>query len=150
MKKQSMDYFLGLGFFVHPLPALAVVLLYLNDHVWKWRYASWWTGKLSDFAGLFFFPLFLCALVCLILNLVSPRFYWIGPRLLSIALFLTGLGFMLIKLSPVVNGWYEGIYALAGVEAQAVRDPTDLIALIMLPLTYVFARRFWSEETTAP
>ena len=141
-----MEYFLGLGFFVHPLPALAVLILFLNDHIWKWRYSSWWTGKLSDFAGLFFFPLFLCALVCLVMNLIRPQFYWIGPRLLSMALFLTGLGFALIKLSPVVNGWYLGIYRFAGFEAQAVRDPWDLMALTMLPLTYFFARRFWRED----
>jgi len=34
-------------------------LLLLNDHVLKATYGNWFTGKLSDVAGLLIFPLFL-------------------------------------------------------------------------------------------
>ena len=34
-----------------PFFLLAIALLALNDHVLKQRYPGWWTGKLSDFAG---------------------------------------------------------------------------------------------------
>ncbi|WNG39655.1 hypothetical protein F0U61_42760 [Archangium violaceum] len=34
-----------------------MVLLGVNDHVFKLHCPSWWTGKLSDVAGLAFFPL---------------------------------------------------------------------------------------------
>lgn len=37
---------------------LALTLLLLNDFVLKETFANWFTGKLSDFAGLFVFPLF--------------------------------------------------------------------------------------------
>jgi len=47
----------------HPLPLLAVVVLCLNDHFLKGSglLPGWLTGKLSDFAGLFFFPILLCS-----------------------------------------------------------------------------------------
>ena len=35
---------------------VAVGVLLVNDHVLKDAYSSWLTGKLSDFAGLYFFP----------------------------------------------------------------------------------------------
>src|SRR3972149_6580371 len=41
----------------------AVALLLLNDHFLKQAYPSILTGKLSDFAGLFFFPFLLGVLV---------------------------------------------------------------------------------------
>ena len=47
---------------LHPLVLGAVALLLLNDHVFKARWPSWWTGKLSDVAGLVMFPLVLQAL----------------------------------------------------------------------------------------
>ena len=47
----------------HPLSLGAVALLLLNDHVLKQAFPSILTGKLSDFAGLFFFPFLLAVLV---------------------------------------------------------------------------------------
>lgn len=47
---------------LHPLGLGAVALLILNDHVLKARWPSWWTGKLSDVAGMVMFPLLLQAL----------------------------------------------------------------------------------------
>lgn len=46
------------------LPCLLV--LALNDHFLKYGYPGWLTGKLSDFAGLLIFPLFLAYLLSLI------------------------------------------------------------------------------------
>src|SRR4051812_39291442 len=50
---------------VHPIPLAAVVLLIFNDHLWKGGgvIPGWITGKISDFAGLFFFPVLLTVLV---------------------------------------------------------------------------------------
>ena len=51
--------------FVHPWPLLAMLMLGINDHLLKgsgWL-PGWVTGKLSDFAGLFWFPLFVTALL---------------------------------------------------------------------------------------
>jgi len=48
--------------FLRPLPLVALLLLALNDHVLKGSGApGWLTGKLSDVAGMIFFPLLLQA-----------------------------------------------------------------------------------------
>ena len=47
---------------LHPVAALAVVTLVLNDHVGKAMWPGTVTGKLSDIAGLVFFPLVLVGL----------------------------------------------------------------------------------------
>ena len=44
---------------LHPVPLLAIGLLVLNDHVLKDAFHNAVTGKLSDFAGMAFFPLLL-------------------------------------------------------------------------------------------
>ena len=44
---------------LHPIAILAIATLALNDHYLKEQFPSWWTGKLSDFAGMIFFPLLL-------------------------------------------------------------------------------------------
>ena len=50
---------------VQPLTLASVALLLLNDHILKWLIPSWLTGKLSDFAGLFFFPYLVLAFASL-------------------------------------------------------------------------------------
>jgi hypothetical protein len=46
-----------------PAFVCAVALLLLNDWVLKPAFPGWWTGKLSDFAGLFAFALFWSAVL---------------------------------------------------------------------------------------
>lgn len=48
---------------VHPVTLGALCTLALNDHVLKQACPGWWTGKLSDFAGVVLLPLFLHALL---------------------------------------------------------------------------------------
>jgi len=45
----------------HPATLISISLLLFNDHVLKIAAPSPLTGKLSDFAGLFFFPFLLAA-----------------------------------------------------------------------------------------
>ena len=47
---------------LHPVPLVAIAVLGLNDRVWKAAYANDLTGKLSDVAGMLFFPWLLLAL----------------------------------------------------------------------------------------
>lgn len=68
----------------HPLVLTAVFLVAVNDHILKQSVlAGAVTGKLSDFAGLFFFPFLLLDLLSLV------RREWQD----STALFLGGAGF---------------------------------------------------------
>src|SRR5688572_12522313 len=44
---------------LHPAFIISLIVLLLNDFYWKHEYGNWLTGKLSDFAGLIVFPIFL-------------------------------------------------------------------------------------------
>lgn len=46
----------------NPVFLMAVVILLLNDFIWKYTFSNDLTGKLSDFTGLFAFPFFFSAL----------------------------------------------------------------------------------------
>lgn len=49
--------------FARPFVVSWIAIWLLNDHVLKQHFASWWTGKLSDVAGLIVFPLVVAALI---------------------------------------------------------------------------------------
>jgi hypothetical protein len=116
-----------------PLPLFAVALVALNDHVLKGSglLPPALTGKISDFAGLFFFPLLLLALVEIALERTRYR----PPRtgVLALAVLVTATGFCLVKLVPSVN---RGISELWG---PLTLDPTDLVALPMLGASALYA-----------
>lgn len=118
-----------------------------NDHFLKWNYPSAFTGKLSDLTGLFFFPLFLCALVCLPLNMVNrTRFFWITRELLIASIAFTAVLFATVKMVTPFTQLYISTLKYAGIVATVTRDPSDLWTLLVLPLTYLFGRRFTEEE----
>lgn len=138
---------------LHPVTIAAIALLILNDHVLKGAWPGLVTGKLSDAAGLVFFPLLLVAAGQVGLGAVAPR--WVpGPRAVWLAVAMTGVVFALAKVVPLAADAYRvGLGALqwplAAIGALAAgaaippvgpvvfaRDPTDLVALpaLLIPL----------------
>jgi hypothetical protein len=131
---------------LHAVPIGALIILLLNDHWWKRAYPSFVTGKLSDVAGLIFFPLLLQALGEL--ARAGAGAAW-GPskRALLIAGFATAVVFGLAKTWAPMNTLLSAGAALVRWPAQLawalahhapvpplgrsslVRDPTDLAAL---------------------
>jgi hypothetical protein len=95
----------------HPAFGAAVAALTLNDHVLKSRYPGWWTGKLSDVAGLA-----VAGTVAAVL---------LGPRR---GVVVAGAGFVALKAVP---GVAEAAGPLLGGVTR--RDATDLVALAVLP-----------------
>lgn len=94
----------------------AVAVLALNDHVGKTRYPGWWTGKVSDLAGV--------VVVATLAAVVAGR---------RIGLAATAVAFVALKVVP--GGAEAAAPALGGV---TLRDPTDLVALLaLLPLWIV-------------
>ena len=71
---------------LHPWTIASIVVLFINDQYLKYAYTSWLTGKLSDFAGLIFFPI-------LFEPLVKSR-KW--------SVIITGIGFALVQTD---RGW---------------------------------------------
>jgi hypothetical protein len=110
-----------------PLPLLALGLLVVNDHWLKGSSLApaWLTGKLSDFAGLFLFPV-------LVFAVVRPWARVRRARLATAAAVSTAIVFAVVKLVPGVNAWVNASVA------NVVLDPTDLMAL---PMT--LAARRW-------
>jgi len=99
---------------------VAVVVLALNDHVFKGVWPGWVTGKLSDFAGLV-----VVATLAAVLT---------GPACGTVC---AGVVFIGLKTVP---GVAEFAAPLLGGGAT-LRDPTDLIALSVLPPLWWLLRR---------
>lgn len=97
-----------------------LLVLLLNDLVLKEAFANWFTGKLSDFAGLFIFPLFWTVL----LPKHKNKIFW-----------LTALCFTFWKSSysqVLIDSWNNlGLFGIS-----RVVDYTDLMALSILPFAY--------------
>ncbi len=110
---------------LHPAALAAMVVLALNDHLLKGRAPGWLTGKLSDFAGLLFFPLLLTA-AWNTARWALGRPWRLTRRALIAAVVATGVGFVVWKLGGIRG---------------AVRDPTDLAALVMLAPAYAIGQR---------
>jgi hypothetical protein len=120
----------------HPLILTGIFLVAVNDHILKQSVlAGAVTGKLSDFAGLFFFPFLLVDLVSLV-----RRSWQDSPRLFLGAAVFTGFAFVALKCSPLALELYRNLYGLFDLHVSVVRDRTDLSALIMLPLSVSFHR----------
>ncbi len=100
---------------------LALCLLLLNDFVLKPWLGNWLTGKLSDFAGLFVFPLFWSALF---------------PRFRRAVYLLTAASFVLWKSAysqPPLDLW-NGLGLLP---LGRIVDASDLLALLVLPVSFL-------------
>ncbi|HUH01336.1 MAG TPA: hypothetical protein VML75_05030 [Kofleriaceae bacterium] len=137
------------GELLHPVPLGALLVLLLNDHVLKARAGGAGidaviTGKLSDLAGLLFFPLLLTAALDLLLMLLArmgaPVDFSLRRWKLALACGGTAGLFVAIKLSaPAAETVVEALRHL-GVAARIVVDPTDLLALPMIALAYWLGR----------
>ncbi len=117
----------------HPAWWLALAVLIINDGWLKGAAAglgvpAWLPGKLSDFAGMIVAPLLLAAL----LRANSRR-----ARGLCFA--VVGGLFAASKLSASVAAALVWLASLAGQPWRIVVDPTDLLALSMLPLAWWLA-----------
>lgn len=110
-----------------PVFGAALLVLVLNDHWLKGAglLPGWLTGKLSDFAGLIVAPILMATLV---------RARTRSSRLACWA--LVAAGFAAIKLSPAAARGVEHFTRWVGSGWQIWSDPTDLIALSVLPLAW--------------
>lgn len=126
---------------------VAIGVLVLNDHVLKGAWPGVVTGKLSDVAGLAFFPVVLASAWELVTRAV------IEPRAAAVVVGVTGGVFAATKVWPAAAhawGMCMGLLqwpvraALDGgaalVPAHVVVDPTDLLTLPALVLPWLWLR----------
>jgi hypothetical protein len=129
---------------LHPVALVAIGVLLFNDHILKEIAPGLIAGKLSDVAGLAFFPLVLLGAWEVARSAVGR---WNGPsaRALAVSVVVTAIAFGLVKTTAIVAGafaaslgatqWAIGLALTAGrassevVPVLVVRDPTDLVAL---------------------
>ena len=109
---------------------MALIALAVNDNWLKHAsFAGFVTGKISDFAGVYYFPF-----------LLTDLWWMLGARMISqervmqIMVLVTATIMMGIKLSTPVRLFYTDILGLLGIHARVVPDATDLASLVMLPL----------------
>lgn len=101
-----------------PVFLVLLLLLLLNDLIFKPAFGNWLTGKLSDFAGVFVFAFFWTALF----PARAKAIHW-----------ATALGFIFWKTEfsqPLIQ-WLQQ----QGAPVYRVIDYGDLVALLMLPLS---------------
>ncbi len=143
---------------LHPLVIASVGLLVMNDH---WAKALWpgvVTGKLSDFAGLLFFP-FLLQAAWELLHALLRKPWSPSQRVLSVAAIVTAAVFAAVKLWPPAAELYRIAFGtarwpldalVASLRGQALpgwskvcvtRDPTDLVALLSIAVALVLGTR---------
>lgn len=118
-----------LSVIMQPFVILSILVLLFNDHFLKNYYPSWLTGKISDFAGLFFFPILLTA----ILKILFKRLYCKEQFFTHLSFGFTAIWFFAIKTNPLFSYFTESfLSSLLFQNVRIICDPTDLIALIML------------------
>ena len=104
---------------------VALATLLINDFWWKRLYPGVITGKLSDFAGVFAIAVFFATLM--------PR------RAMSVCIAVAAM-FVIWKLpqaAPLIDAW-NGLDIFP---VGRVADPTDIIALLVLPFVPPYVRR---------
>lgn len=135
---------------LHPAFLVALAALWLNDHTWKLEHPGWWTGKISDFAGLLMLPVLVHALL---------RRLGRGSRRTTAAFtVLGGVWFSLANLWAPGQLVFEHVFGLlrwlptafvAGLGGQGLPplhavsltpDPSDLLALPMIVLGWLLVR----------
>ena len=128
---------------MHPATLFSIALLLLNDHQFKVMAPSWLTGKVSDLAGLFFFPFLLAAVLNVCLGLLRR----LTPMTLGrIAFTITAAWFTVAKATPWGHALtVQAVSAMLRHQVSVMLDPTDLLGLVMLWPAW----RLWGKEVIA-
>lgn len=120
--------------------AITVLLTFLNDVYFKvWAQLTPWnliTGKISDFCGLFFFPV----LVVFLVN----KFFRVPFRIRLIQISCVGTigAFIFFKFVPIFRDSLIHFFQNYIFPIQITNDPTDIVSVISVFLAYKFLTKF--------
>lgn len=104
---------------------ISLVILFLNDHFFKYQFSNGFTGKLSDMAGIIILPLLLS---------------YIFPKLKSHSIWISALLFSFWK-SQYSEGLIDLYNRFALIQITRIVDYSDLLVLFMLPVPYFLIKR---------
>lgn len=123
---------------LHPVAIAGLTVLVVNDHVLKAVAPGWVTGKLSDVAGMVFFPFLLLATVDVLRRRTAP-----GVRSAVVAGTATAVVFAAVKTWLPAREVYVAVVGVlrhpvdtlvrgvaSPVEVVVVPDVTDVVAVL--------------------
>lgn len=132
---------------------IGVAVVVLNDHVLKDRYGNWFTGKLSDAAGVFVFPLVALSVLEIVRWGLRRSPWHVSGHEAAAAVIITGIGFAAVKTCGLVADAYAAtIGAIRWLSRyltdsgrpyapiEVTHDWTDLMVLPILVGSWMFAR----------
>lgn len=130
----------SLAFLSRPAAMAALVVLLLNDHLFRRLWPSWLFGKLGDLAWLFVFPAFLT----IPLSILIPTRTQSQARRVGLAAYIaTAVVFACANLFSVVHGAIVKLLeTMLRTPIGLVRDPADLMALMAL----IFSWKLWRKS----
>lgn len=97
-----------------------LIVLFLNDHIFKFQYTSWLTGKLSDIVGIILLPMLLS---------------YLFPKLKQNSVFVAGLFFIFWK-SPFSDNLINFYNVISPISTHRIVDESDLLVVFLLPIPY--------------
>jgi len=124
-----------------PWALVSVAIILINDHALKGTFGNMVTGKLSDVAGVFLFPLLLLSVFEVL------RRNLVGRAAIAWSIAVTGIGFAAVKVVPPIGDAYEWVIGFLRLTAGGFRgdllpilvyrDPSDLWVLPILFASYL-------------
>ncbi len=109
---------------------LGILILFLNDQIFKYQYSNFLTGKLSDICGIIIFPMLLT---------------YCFPRLRENSIFVAAAIFTFWKseYSQTLIDFYNKYSIL---ETTRIIDYSDLFVLLLLPIPYYLIKNINNLE----
>lgn len=137
---RNLSFEKALVLLAHPVSILAAVLLLLNDHIFRWVWPSWFTGKIGDVAWLFFSPFAVAAVLSWLLPLKEPvRERW------AFGLGFASVGFCFVLVNSIQRIGLMAIRIIADLfhtKISITPDPYDLLTLPALCLSFFLWKNF--------
>ncbi|MGV0152683.1 hypothetical protein ACSW29_05030 [Rhodococcus sp. GB-02] len=134
-----------------PWALVSVAVILVNDHVLKGAFGNTMTGKLSDVAGVFLFPLLLLSVLEVLGRSLA------GRAAIDWSIAVTGIGFAAVKTVSPIGDAYEWVigffrWTAGGFRGELLpivvfRDPSDLWVLPILFASYLVVTH---NRTRAP
>ena len=103
---------------------LGILILFLNDHIFKFKYHNFITGKLSDVFGVLIFPLLLT---------------YIFPKLKEYSIIIAAAIFSFWK-SEYSQSLLDFYNKISPIQTSRIVDYSDLLVLLLLPIPYYLIR----------
>jgi hypothetical protein len=128
-------------YLTHPCVLLALLLTFANDHYFKYAFPGVLTGKISDFSGLFYFPLFMCGTLEF-LRAPGRVHSGLSKNNLIVSILVMDALFLLLKFTAL-REHFESLFTRHLFTIQIAADTTDLLALSVNVLTYKFAEKYF-------